>query len=197
MYLAIGWVVVVAFAVTFIITMLGLVEVIKIKPQYFQPLFYKMVIEIIAAGFFLFYAAFENEPPDPYIGEWSGVLTWDTTSDATRTSGTQLRANITRLMVTQTSAGNYSGVMYGRLRGPRNVFCSWVATNFVKDNADALRSFDIDFLDQPDREYGEILSVPYRLEFDAGGIRKLEGNVLLNQSRRNRKQVGTVLLEAI
>lgn len=65
----VGWIVVAGFAATFVITLLALCKKIDMEPQYLKSLFGLLVLELIAAAFFLFeqeYAspdvAFEPDP---------------------------------------------------------------------------------------------------------------------------------------
>lgn len=58
------WVVVVAFAITFVITMLALIDRITVKEGYLKILFAKLILEIVAAGLFLFYAGISSTYPD-------------------------------------------------------------------------------------------------------------------------------------
>lgn len=59
LYLAIGWLVVLAFAVTFTVTILALIGRVIIDRGYMKALFAKLILEVIAAGFFLFYQGLE------------------------------------------------------------------------------------------------------------------------------------------
>lgn len=54
-YLIIGWIIVVGFAATLVITLLSLVGKITIEQQYKKVLFRSLVLEMVAAGFFIFY----------------------------------------------------------------------------------------------------------------------------------------------
>jgi hypothetical protein len=53
--IAIGWIIVVAFAVIFAMTILALVGIVKLPARYRAVLFTKLILEVIAAGLFLFY----------------------------------------------------------------------------------------------------------------------------------------------
>ena len=61
---AIGWVIVVGFTLTFIVTLLGIVGVVEIRETYLNRLFKVLVVEVIIAGLFLFY---EYVPGGPQI----------------------------------------------------------------------------------------------------------------------------------
>ena len=67
----IGWIVVAGFGITLIATLLGIMGLLKIEKTYLGKLFILMVVEVISAGFFLFYQEFD--PPqlvfDPPIPE--------------------------------------------------------------------------------------------------------------------------------
>ncbi|MDF0522821.1 hypothetical protein P0R31_36920 [Bradyrhizobium yuanmingense] len=54
MFEVVGWSIVVAFVATTIATLLGLVGVLKIAPTYQGRLFTVLLLEIVAAGFFIF-----------------------------------------------------------------------------------------------------------------------------------------------
>ncbi len=51
---AVGWIVVVGFAATLVITLLGLVKRLPIEDRYLKMLFSLLIVEMIAAGFTLF-----------------------------------------------------------------------------------------------------------------------------------------------
>jgi len=74
LYVVTGWIVVVAFAITFIVTILALlhrVTKVTIDPKYLKWLFTKMILEIIAGGFFLFYTGVAPISDVPDIsGTW-------------------------------------------------------------------------------------------------------------------------------
>ena len=65
---AIGWIVVVGFAATLAVTLLGLIGKVTIERRFMMPLFSAMILEIISAGFFLFYQGSEPrlDPPAAY-----------------------------------------------------------------------------------------------------------------------------------
>ncbi|HMG76646.1 MAG TPA: hypothetical protein VK582_24430 [Pyrinomonadaceae bacterium] len=58
---AIGWVVVSAFAITFGVTVVGLLRLVEIQDKYLSRLFASLVIELLSAGFFLFYSGLRDE----------------------------------------------------------------------------------------------------------------------------------------
>lgn len=71
LYIVIGWIVVVAFAITFIVTIFSLIGKISIEQKYFKFLFFKLLLEIVAAGFFLFYSGVQPLASTPdLVGEW-------------------------------------------------------------------------------------------------------------------------------
>ena len=57
-----GWIVVGGFAITLIVTILGMIQVVSIQKRYLNRLFALMIVELISAGFFLFYKEFN--PPE-------------------------------------------------------------------------------------------------------------------------------------
>jgi hypothetical protein len=82
-YLAVGWIIVVGFGITFVITLLGLIRingrsVIEIQERYMKILFSKLILEIIAAGFFIFYQGGtptlkpQIDPTDVYVFDKHG-----------------------------------------------------------------------------------------------------------------------------
>jgi hypothetical protein len=73
---AVGWVIVGAFAITFVVTIAALIGVVGIQPQYLSRLFTKLILEIIAAGLFLFYNMLGHSGLPPYGGEWKGTIYW-------------------------------------------------------------------------------------------------------------------------
>jgi len=70
LFTAIAWVVIVAFALTFVVTILALCKVIKIRQGYLRLLFTKMILEVIAGGFYLFYTGLGTFPTADISGEW-------------------------------------------------------------------------------------------------------------------------------
>ncbi len=75
LYLAIGWIIVIVFGLTALVTLAALVNWIKISDFYLQKLFIALILEIVSAGFFLFRAGFGDKRV-PYTGEWSGNIYW-------------------------------------------------------------------------------------------------------------------------
>jgi hypothetical protein len=75
LYYAVGWTVIVAFAVTLFITIGALIGRFKIQPRYLNALFVKLILEVVAAALFLFYRGPGEELP-PYSGEWRGTVSW-------------------------------------------------------------------------------------------------------------------------
>jgi len=59
-YLIIGWIIVVGFAATLVITLLSLVGKMTIEEQYKKVLFRSLVLEMVAVGFFIFYQGSGN-----------------------------------------------------------------------------------------------------------------------------------------
>ncbi len=55
LFKVIGWIIVAAFAVTFAITILSLIGKVQIEDAYKKKLFNALILEIVSAGFFLFY----------------------------------------------------------------------------------------------------------------------------------------------
>ena len=66
-----GWIVVGGFGMTLVVTLLGITGSIKIKKTYLNKLFTLLLVEVIGAGFFLFYQEFDPPPLvfDPSIPE--------------------------------------------------------------------------------------------------------------------------------
>ncbi|WP_419937398.1 hypothetical protein [Candidatus Palauibacter sp.] len=56
-----GWVVVVGFVLTMIVTILALVGILNVRETYLKRLFAVLVVEMVGAGFFLFYQSFGRE----------------------------------------------------------------------------------------------------------------------------------------
>ena len=56
----VGWIVVVGFAATLILTLLGLVKLVKMDPKYFSWLFRILIVEMIGAAFWLFELEFQQ-----------------------------------------------------------------------------------------------------------------------------------------
>ena len=54
LYLAIGWIVVVGFGATVIMTLFGLVGYLRIPERYFRKLFVLVLVELVGCGFFMF-----------------------------------------------------------------------------------------------------------------------------------------------
>ena len=82
-YLVVGWIIVCGFGITFIVTILALIKIkgnkiIEIEDKYMKILFGKLILEIIAAAFFIFFQGstptFEPkiEPKDVYLFDKHG-----------------------------------------------------------------------------------------------------------------------------
>jgi hypothetical protein len=70
-----GWIVVVAFAATFIVSIAALIGWIKVDEKYRSRLFTSCVLKFVAAGCFLFYSGFSHAEPR-YCGDWKGTIYW-------------------------------------------------------------------------------------------------------------------------
>lgn len=75
--LVMGLIIISTFTTIFIITMLGLLKIVTIERRYLQPLFTALILEIIPAGFFLFYKISEPQnisydPQEVYTFDASG-----------------------------------------------------------------------------------------------------------------------------
>lgn len=75
LYYTVGWIVIVAFAVTLFITIGALIGHFYIEPRYLKILFVKLILEVIAAALFLFYRGPGTETSS-YSGEWHGTVSW-------------------------------------------------------------------------------------------------------------------------
>lgn len=72
---AIGWVVVVAFAVTFSVTIVALTtNKLTIAPSYLKGLFVSLIIEVISASFFLFYKGIGEESSSRMLDELKNIV---------------------------------------------------------------------------------------------------------------------------
>lgn len=54
MHLAVGWTIVIAFIITTALTLLGLIGVVQLPPEFLSKLFYALIVEIIGCGLLLF-----------------------------------------------------------------------------------------------------------------------------------------------
>ena len=66
---AIGWVVVTAFAITLLITILGLIHKVQVAEPYLNRLFAVLIAELVPAGFFLFQFGIKEEASSKTLGE--------------------------------------------------------------------------------------------------------------------------------
>ena len=64
-----GWIIVAAFAVTFVVAILGITGKLRIERAFLNWLFYSMIAEIVSAGFFIFYEFHNPVPPLPLLDE--------------------------------------------------------------------------------------------------------------------------------
>src|SRR4051812_37128435 len=67
---AIAWIIIVAFAVTFLVTILAVCNVLTIPANFLRLLFYKLILEIVAGGFYIFYTGYSSFPTADITGEW-------------------------------------------------------------------------------------------------------------------------------
>jgi hypothetical protein len=72
--LAVSWVIVISFAITFCVTIRGLIGRCRIHEKYLSKLFTAVILEIVAASFFLFY--YTESPAQPFTGEWKAAVHW-------------------------------------------------------------------------------------------------------------------------
>jgi hypothetical protein len=75
LYYIVAFIVVIIFAATAFVTLGAVINKIKIRDGFLNILFTKLIIEVIAAFFFIFYAGPAPKVP-PYTGEWSGKVFW-------------------------------------------------------------------------------------------------------------------------
>jgi len=78
--LAVSWIVVISFAITFLVTISALGGHYRIEEKYLSKLFTALILEIVSAGFFLFYRPVSHT--QPYTGEWRAIINW--TNDFSR-----------------------------------------------------------------------------------------------------------------
>lgn len=143
--LVLGWIIVVGFAVTFLVTIGALIGKFKISRKYLALFVTKLVLEVVAAGFFLFYNGI-TEPRHPYSGEWKGVVFWK--DDYAR-----------RLL-------NYEGTdnsfKPANTRSEGNMY-------LYKSNTGAYAGFSIWATKNGEQTYSQLAVIPSDITFDALG----------------------------
>jgi hypothetical protein len=80
LYLVMGWVVVGAFAITFVVAILAICGKIQMEATYRGRLFTTLILEIVAAAFFLFRHGVGQVPPYDISGIWRYTCTASDTS---------------------------------------------------------------------------------------------------------------------
>lgn len=60
----VSWGIAIGFLLTMIVTLMGLVGILKISETYLKRLFVVLVVELIGAGFYMFYQQFDGPPPE-------------------------------------------------------------------------------------------------------------------------------------
>jgi hypothetical protein len=201
--LAVSWVIVISFAITFLVTISALVGRYRIEEKYLSKLFTALILEIVAAGFFLFYHPVSRA--QPYTGEWRAIISW--TNDFSRTLFNYGNKNPNFQPVNPRSEGFV--FVYLSKSGSYAGFSNWKAQNGEL----ALSQLVVilgDFKFCPD---GRVKSIDlttafrkqlvpfsyakytrYRMEFYEVLDGRLRGKIILYGNRKE-KEVGEVLLE--
>lgn len=204
LYYAIGWTIIVAFAVTLFITVGALIGHFRIEPRYLNALFVKLILEVVAAAFFLFYRGPGEELP-PYAGDWQGHVHW--TDDWARVLMDAEKISTFKPINPRSEGDLY---IYRAGSGVYKSFSTWtvknsdtaiatvavVGNNFKFDPKGILKSFDVRAHSRksllPKGGYGP--SPFYTWRFTEATSHRLVGS-MTTMSDGREIEVGTVLLE--
>lgn len=202
---AVGWIIVIAFGVTFIVTILALTNAIKLPGRYLPILFTKLVLEIIAGAFFLFYRGVEAQTP-PYTGEWNGYVAWEDSwaqklFNGNNTPGFALANPRSEgvMYLYKARSGNYRAFSQWELRNGEDAYAKVVVTanDFEFDAKGKLTEMDVraEFR-KPLREFVYGPSITYHWKFDKISDTELHGKVFADSGEK-ATQVGTITLHKL
>ena len=149
---AIGWVIVVAFAITSAVTILALVGVLKfVNESYLDQLFLILIVELIGAGFFLFYNG-HRHPGSPVCEDYRGTIHW---------------------------YPNYAEIIFNYQGGTKNFQPvnprSEGHLHFYKARSGVYKGFSLWETKNGERTYSKLAVIPTEFEFDSstGKIKKM------------------------
>lgn len=203
LFITTGWVMLFAFAVTFLVSILALTRVIRLADdRYLKLLFVKMICEVVAAGLFLFYnGTFNYEPP--WVGTWKARIDWSAEFSQTlfnhggkaafipaspRSEGTvyivKFRKSYTGFSLWETKNG---GDTYSKLFVRIENFHFKDSRPERWDLTTAVRQKLVEF------PYGPFFS--YSMIFDQASESHLAGAMVVRDQEGKDREVGKVVLE--
>lgn len=204
LYLVVGWIILIAFAATLFITIGALINKISIKEFYLKRLFASLILEIIAAAFFLFYNGPDNKMK-PYTGEWTGAIHWtDEWSKELMISG-----DSTRKFIPINPRAEGEVYIYSTKEGVYKCFATWtlknsdydfsksaaLGSNFIFSDKHKLLSFDFKAHSRLIlRDVDKMGPSPlYKVVVEEESPMRIKGKMIIPQ--KNDKQVATIILE--
>jgi hypothetical protein len=202
---AMGWVVTIAFAVTCTVTLGALIGKFKIKEKYLTPLFVKLILEVIAAGLFLFYSGHSASEPPPYIGEWRGTVYWyDSYARVIFNYGDMdpefqpinPRSEGT-LYFYESKSGVYKGVSTWETKNGENTYAKVVALhgNFEFEPSGTLKSVCVmTVFRKPIRQFSYGPYTRYHMQFTHVSDSQIWGKMIVYMDGKEM-EVGDVILE--
>lgn len=160
----VGWIIVVAFALTASVTLLALIGVLKLVNEiYLNRLFGVLVVEIIGAGFYLFYAGLK-QTLSTYCEDFMGTIHW---------------------------YPDYAETIFNYQGGTKNFQPlnprSEGHLHFYKSRAGVYKGFSLWETKNGELTYSKLVVIPAEFEFDSssGKLRRISLSIALRQKLRD------------
>jgi hypothetical protein len=201
---AIGWVIVIAFAITFAVTIGALIKKIKIDRRYLTPLFVKLILEVIAAGLFLFYNGFNACEQPPYAGKWKASIYWKESYAQTLFNFDKVNINFQPInprsegdIYIYVESGVYRGFSIWETKNGTETYSrlAVIPSHFEFTPSDTLKSFWLKTaIREKTRDFNYAPFASYRMEFTYVSESKMIGKMILYKDGQEM-EVGDVILE--
>jgi hypothetical protein len=205
LFYVIASVIILGFAATLTITLLAMAHVIEIGDGFLRILFTKMILEVVAAGFFLFRSGLTPPPPPPpYVGSWQGRITW-TPEYARRLfafGGGAFAASNPRsegvVHISVTRDGVYQGMSLWELKNGPDSYArlAVVPDTFTFDNGGRLTGWTMPTaFRQQLRPFDYAPFVHYEMKFELADANRISGRMVAYDEGGTAIDAGHVLLE--
>ncbi|MDQ5827129.1 MAG: hypothetical protein M3441_23445 [Chloroflexota bacterium] len=199
------WIIVVAFAATYVISICALTGIIKVEKKFLAPLFAQSVLPILAAGLFLFYTSVRTPSPPPYLGEWKGTIYWHDDyarvlfnhGDADPVFQPANPRSEGSLYVYVSKSGVYKGFSTWETKNGEHTYSKLAVllSDFTFDPSGALRAVSMKTAFRtPVRQFSYGPFTRYQIQFNYVSENHMAGKMLVDAQGRAR-EVGEVVME--
>ncbi|HTG35129.1 MAG TPA: hypothetical protein VLB76_19605 [Thermoanaerobaculia bacterium] len=204
---ATGWVVLFAFCLTFIVSMLALTKVIRLAdPRYLRLLFVKMILEVAAAGFFLFYNGTLNfyNYTAPYTGKWKAQIKWTPEFSQTlfnydhKSQFVPINPRSEGVVYIVKFQGSYTGFSLWETKNGGDTYSKLfvLLERFHFKDPKTIDRWDLSTaIRQKIKEFPYGPFFAYSMEFIQADSNHMEGKMILQDETGKRVEAGSVFLE--